>query len=146
MTPTNLVAVRKPWLLSFEELADDVDFNSTGVEQYQVGYFPYPIWRDEGMHSLIVDVALDAADAIAQSGRFMRMGRHVMLRVDIALTRQGRLVSAVLTSFSCPCTLLQSLCVWGGGCVCVGGVCVCVCACARAHMCMCMWIRGDLAA
>ena len=45
------------------------------------------------MHDLIVRVALSAADAVAQSGRSMRMGQHVMVRIDIALTRQGELVS-----------------------------------------------------
>ncbi len=89
-----LLAVRKPWLLSTQYLAEEVDFNSTRVDQFQVDYFPYPIWRDESMHRLVVGVALGAAEAIAQSGRYMRMGRHVMLRVDIALTRQGNLVSA----------------------------------------------------
>lgn len=83
----------RPWLSSFKELVAKIDFNSSHVDEYQVSYFPYPIWRDESMHDLIVRVALSAADAVAQSGRSMRMGQHVMLRVDIALTRQGNMVS-----------------------------------------------------
>ena len=83
----------RPWLSSFKDLVANTDFNSSHVDEYQVSYFPYPIWRDENMHDLIVRVALSAADAVAQSGRSMRMGQHVMLRVDIALTRQGNMVS-----------------------------------------------------
>lgn len=83
----------RPWLSSFKELVGGIDFNSSHVDEYQVSYFPYPIWRDESMHDLIVRVALDAATAVAQSSRSMRMGQHVMLRVDIALTRQGNMVS-----------------------------------------------------
>ena len=83
----------RPWLSSFKELVGGIDFNSSHVDEYQVSYFPYPIWRDESMHDLIVRVALDAATAVAQSGRSMRMGQHVMLRVDIALTRQRNMVS-----------------------------------------------------
>ena len=93
----------KPWLSSFKDLAAKIDFNSTHVDQYQVSYFPYPIWRDESMHDLIVRVALSAADAVAESGRSMRMGQHVTVRVDIALTRQGDLVSiAALTICATP--------------------------------------------
>lgn len=85
-------AVLRPWLSSFKSLVANIDFNSSHVDEYQVSYFPYPIWRDAGMHDLIVRVALSAANAVAQSGRCMRMGQHVMLRVDIALTRQGDMV------------------------------------------------------
>ena len=101
-------AVVRPWLSSYAELAK-IDFNSTHVEQYQVSYFPYPIWRDEGMHDLIVQVAKSAADAVAQSGRSIRMGAHVMIRVDIALTRQGDLVRTlkalypVMSQYCCLC-------------------------------------------
>ena len=81
----------RPWLHSRAELAE-VDFNSSHVDQYHVSYFPFPIWRDESMHDLIVRVAKCAADAVAHCGRPIRMGGHVMVRVDIALTRQGTLV------------------------------------------------------
>ena len=73
--------------------SDRLDLNSSHVDEYQVSYFPFPIWRDESMHNLLVRVALSAADAVAQSGRSMRTGQHVMLRVDIALTKQGKMVS-----------------------------------------------------
>ena len=86
-----LDAVVRPWLHSRAELAK-VDFNSSHEEQHHVSYFPFPIWRDESMHDLIVRVAKCAADAIAHSGRPIRMGGHVMVRVDIALTHQGTLV------------------------------------------------------
>ena len=76
-----------------------MDFNSSHVDQHMVSWFPYPIWRDEGMHDLLVRVAKSAADAVAQSGRSSQMGAHVMVRVDIALTRQDGLVGPLsLTS------------------------------------------------
>ena len=50
------------------------------------------------MHGLVMHVALSAADAVAKSGRPIRMAQHVMLRVDIALTLQGRMVSRRLCS------------------------------------------------
>ena len=92
-------AVVRPWLASYAELAE-INFNSTHVGEYQVSYFPYPIWRNEGMHDLIMQVAKSAADAVAQSGRPMRMGTHVMTRVDIALTRQGNLVRQNLSMYT----------------------------------------------
>ena len=87
-------AVIKPWLHSYAELAE-MDFNSSHVDQHIVSWFPYPIWRDEGMHDLLVRVAKCAADAVAQSGRPISMGAHVMVRVDIALTQQNGLVGPV---------------------------------------------------
>jgi len=84
-------AVVQPWLHSRAEQSR-ADFNSSHVDQYYVSYFPFPIWRDESMHDLIVNVAKCAADAVAHSGRSIRMGQHVMIRVDIALTHQGPLV------------------------------------------------------
>ncbi len=84
-------AVVQPWLHSRAEQSK-ADFNSSHVDQYYVSYFPFPIWRDESMHELIANVAKCAADAFAKSGRSIRMGQHVMIRVDIALTHQGPLV------------------------------------------------------
>ena len=81
----------QPWLHSRAEQSQ-ADFNSSHVDQYYVSYFPFPLWRDESMHELIVNVAKCAADAVANSGRSIRMGQHVMIRVDIALTHQGPLV------------------------------------------------------
>ncbi len=92
-----MAAVVRPWLHSRAELAK-VDFNSSHVDEYHVSYFPFPIWRDETMHDLIVQVAKCAADAVAQCGRSMRMGGHVMVRVDIALTRQGTLVRPCMSN------------------------------------------------
>jgi len=100
-----LAAVVRPWLHSRAELAN-VDFNSSHVEQYHVSYFPFPIWRDESMHDLIVRVAKCAADAVAQCGRSIRMGGHVMVRVDIALTRQGTLVRPFVLYL---CALLHAI-------------------------------------
>ncbi|KAA6417366.1 MAG: hypothetical protein FRX49_12695 [Trebouxia sp. A1-2] len=86
----------RPWLHSRAELAN-VDFNSSHEDQYHVSYFPFPIWRDASMHDLMVRVAKCAADAVAQCGRPIRMGAHVMVRVDIALTRQGTLAKPFIS-------------------------------------------------
>ena len=40
------------------------DFNSTHVEQYKVEHFPFPIWRDEGMHELLMHMARSGAEII----------------------------------------------------------------------------------
>ena len=102
-------AVTKPWLSTFRDLVTKIDFNSTYVDQYQVSYFPYPIWRDAAMHDLIVRVALSAADAVATAGRSMRMGQHVMIRVDIALTSQGDRVSICASHVCMVCDSLFRL-------------------------------------
>lgn len=86
------LADKKPWMVSFAETAK-LDLNSTHAEEFNVPYFPYPIWRDEAMHNLVMHVAKNAAEAIAKSGRPIRMAEHVMLRVDIALTHEDRVVS-----------------------------------------------------
>ena len=81
--------------MTYKDLAD-IDFNSSHVDEFQVSYFPYPIWRDEGMHNLIVRVAKSASSAVTSSVWPIRMAEHVMLRVDIALTRQGDVVGLQL--------------------------------------------------
>lgn len=59
--------------------------NGSWTDIYFEDYFPYPIWRDEEMHALLVDAALHFADAVASSGRPIRSGQHLMLRVDLVL-------------------------------------------------------------
>ena len=86
-----LIAVIRPWLMTYEELAG-IDFNSSHVDQFQVSYFPFPIWREESMHKMLVQVAKSAGKAVTSSDWPIRMAEHVMLRVDIALTRQGDVV------------------------------------------------------
>lgn len=86
----------QPWLHSHAEQSQ-ADFNSSHVDQYYVSYFPFPIWRDESMHELIVSLAKCAADAVAKSGRSIRMGQHGMIRVDIALTHQGALAKPFIS-------------------------------------------------
>ncbi len=49
------------------------------------------------MHQMLVDVALGGAQAFLQSGRPSSMSERVLLRIDIALTQHGNVVS---TSFS----------------------------------------------
>lgn len=59
--------------------------NGSQGQVYFEEYFPYPIWKDEEMHALLVDAALSAANAIATSGKPVRTGKHVMLRMDLIL-------------------------------------------------------------
>ena len=59
--------------------------NGSSTDVYFQDNFPYPIWRDEEMHALLVDAALHVAIAIATSGRPVRTGKHLMLRVDLIL-------------------------------------------------------------
>ena len=65
-------------------------------------HYPYPIWRDEEMHALLVNAALAAAEAIATSGRPSRTAQHVLLRVDIVLTSHGQQVSHVSCNHPAP--------------------------------------------
>ena len=53
------------------------------------------------MHDLIVRVAKSAAAAVTSSAWPIRMAEHVMLRVDIAVTRQGDAVRRQLSSVMC---------------------------------------------
>ncbi|DBA98213.1 TPA: hypothetical protein ACH3X1_001139 [Trebouxia sp. C0004] len=126
----------QPWLHSRAEQSK-ADFNSSHVDQYYVSYFPFPIWRDESMHELIVNVAKCAADAVAQSGRSIRMGQHVMIRVDIALTHQGPLVRPFVlylctstgSNLAC-CTAASSL-QHGHACGCQREICIVMLGCVR---------------
>ena len=59
--------------------------NGSQANVYFEDHFPYPIWKDEQMHALLVDAALSAANAIATSGKPARTGKHVMLRMDLIL-------------------------------------------------------------
>ncbi len=49
------------------------------------------------MHQMLVDIALGGAQAFLQSRRPSSMSERVLLRIDIALTQHGNVVS---TSFS----------------------------------------------
>lgn len=64
-------------------------------------YFPYPIWKDEKMHALLLDAALSAADAIATSGKPVRTGKHVMLRMDLISMTSNSKVLPPYTIHSC---------------------------------------------
>lgn len=97
-----------PWLTHPAKI-DQQDLNSTHIDEFRVPYFPYPLWRDKAMHELVMHVALSAADAIAKSGRPIRMAQRVMLRVDIALTVQGRMVSSIAAD-TCMFSKTLSMC------------------------------------
>lgn len=69
--------------------------NGSHPRVYTETHFPYLIWQDEEMHALLVKAAIAAADAIASSGRSIRTGQHVLLRVDIVLTTIGHQASHI---------------------------------------------------
>ena len=100
----HVAAVTRPWLHTYDEIVE-VEFNSSHVDQHMASWFPYPIWRDEAMHHLLVQVAKCAADAVAQSGRSSQMGAHVMVRVDIALTHQDGLVGPLVSHHLSSCII-----------------------------------------
>lgn len=70
--------------------------NGSQTHIYYEDHFPHPIWRDEEMYDLLVNSAFAAAAAINSSGRSIRTGQHVMLRVDLILTYEAHQVIAVL--------------------------------------------------
>ncbi len=77
-------------------------YNSTGEEEYRDIYFPYPAWKEPAMHQMLVNVALGGAQAFTHSKRPSSMSEHVLLRIDIALTQHGNVVS---TLFVCNLTI-----------------------------------------
>lgn len=74
------------------------DFNSTHVEQYKVEHFPFPVWRDEAMHELLMRMARSGAEIITQARNSSQPPGNVMrsmIRVDVVLTQQAGQVSAL---------------------------------------------------
>ncbi|KAL0021607.1 hypothetical protein WJX79_005085 [Trebouxia sp. C0005] len=68
------------------------DFNSTHVEQYKVEHFPFPVWRDEAMHELLMRMARSGAEIITQARNSSQPPGNVMrsmIRVDVVLTQQA---------------------------------------------------------
>ena len=80
--------------------------NGSQANIYFEEHFPYPIWKDEEMHDLLLDAALSAADAIATSGKPVRTGKHIMLRMDLILVTSN---SEVLPSSS-QCHACAAMC------------------------------------
>jgi len=82
----------------------ETHFNSTHDQEYKLEHFPYPVWRDEGMHELLMQMARSVAGVIAQARDASQSPGNVMqsmLRVDVALSeQQGRVSSNVMFSFS----------------------------------------------
>lgn len=93
MTGHHVLAEGQPARL--QELYPNGSTSKTDI--YFQDNFPYPIWRDEEMHALLLDATLHAADAIATSGRPVRTGKHVMLRVDVILVNFNSQVLPLLS-------------------------------------------------
>lgn len=77
-------------------LLNETNFNSTHIQEYTLPYFPFPIWRDESMHELlmqmarsVVGVIKEARDPAQPPGNFLRS----LIRVDVAVVQQQGLVS-----------------------------------------------------
>lgn len=75
---------------------NQTNFNSTHVQEHTVPYFPFPIWQDESMHELLMQMARSVAEVIKEArdpaqppGNLLRS----LIRVDVALVQQQGLVS-----------------------------------------------------
>ena len=85
--------------------------NGSPADVYFERYTPYPIWRDEEMHALLVDAALRIAGTIATSGRPIRTGQHVMLRVDLIKTSNLKVLPPYLRCHSHVASVFPNCCV-----------------------------------
>lgn len=66
----------------------------TANEEFAAPHFPFIVYKDPKMHKMLLDVALGGAQAFRQAKLADRMSQHVLLRIDVALTRQGNEVRA----------------------------------------------------
>ena len=74
----------------------ETHFNSTHVQEYKVPHFPFPIWQDDSMHELLMQLARCVADVIKEARDPSQPPGNVLrslLRVDVVLTEQQGLVS-----------------------------------------------------
>jgi len=63
-----------------------------------VEHFPFPIWRDEAIHELLMHMARNRAQIITQARNSSQPPGNVMrsmIRVHVVLTQQAGQVSAV---------------------------------------------------
>ena len=75
---------------------NETNFNSTHVQEYKLPHFPFPIWRDESMHELLMQLARYVGDIIKEARDPSQPPGNVLrslLRVDVVLTEQQGLVS-----------------------------------------------------
>jgi len=62
-----------------------------------VEHFPFPIWRDEAIHELLMHMARNGAQIITQARNSSQPPGNVMrsmIRVDVVLTQQAGQVSS----------------------------------------------------
>ena len=74
----------------------ETNFNSTHVQEYKVPHFPFPVWRDESMHELLMQLARCVADVIKEARDPAQPPGNVLrslLRVDVVLTEHYGQVS-----------------------------------------------------
>ena len=74
----------------------ETNFNSTHVQEYQLPHFPFPIWRDESMHELLMQMARCVAYVIKEARDPSHPPGNVLqslIRADVVLTEQQGLVS-----------------------------------------------------
>lgn len=79
----------------------ETNFNSTHVQEYKVPHFPFPVWRDESMHELLMQLARCVADVIREARDPAQPPGNVLrslLRVDVVLTEHYGQVSCCSTS------------------------------------------------
>ena len=76
-------------------LQDETNFNSTHVQEYKLPDFPFPVWRDESMHELLMQMARCIADVIKEARGPSQPPGNVLrslIRADVVLTEQQGLV------------------------------------------------------
>ena len=83
-------------------LMNETNFNSTHIQEYKVPHFPFPVWQDESMHELLMQLARCVADVIKEARDPFQPPGNVLrslIRADVVLTEQQGLVS----SHTCMC-------------------------------------------
>ncbi|KAL3156542.1 hypothetical protein ABBQ38_000837 [Trebouxia sp. C0009 RCD-2024] len=80
-------------------LLNETNFNSTHVQEHTVPYFPFPIWRDESMHELLMQMARSVTEVIKAArdpgqppGNLLRS----LIRVDVAVVQQQGLAKGFI--------------------------------------------------
>ena len=77
-------------------LLNETNFNSTHIQEYTLPYFPFPIWRDEAMHELLMQMARSVASVIKEARDPDQPPGNLLgslVRVDVAVVQQHGLVS-----------------------------------------------------
>ena len=122
-------------------LLNETNFNSTHVQEYKVPHFPFPIWRDESMHGLLMQMARCVADLIKETRHPDRPPGNVLrtlIRVDVVLTeQQGQVCHPCTCMYVMHVSCTVCMCLVRYACVLYGmHVSRTVCMCLVRHACV----------